>query len=158
MNLTLLEQVQCAEPFAVLGWQRIKPDSAVGLVLRVYLPQATQVTAIAATSGKPLGELTAVPGCSGVFELVLAKKRKAEAYYLQVQSGSYQYQLIDPYQFTDEAYYAVHYVTHQPENLYRQLGAQLIRLPFGKSSIHATRFAVYAPNASSVSPIDDMNS
>ncbi|HEX5791970.1 MAG TPA: 1,4-alpha-glucan branching enzyme, partial [Rheinheimera sp.] len=158
MSLALLQQVNCAEPFSLLGWQRLKADSAVGLVLRAYLPQATAVTAVAAQGGKVLGQLAQHAVYPGVFELVLSKKRKPEAYILKVQTGSYHYQLIDPYQFTDEAYYAVHYVANQPENLYRQLGAQLIALEHGSKTITATRFAVYAPNASSVSLIGDMNS
>ena len=52
----------------------------------------------------------------------------------------------------------MHYVANQPENLYRQLGAQLIAVEHGANTINATRFAVYAPNASSVSVIGDMNS
>ncbi|WP_417706837.1 1,4-alpha-glucan branching protein GlgB [Rheinheimera aquimaris] len=158
MSLALLQQVNCATPFSLLGWQPLEQGKATGLLLRVYLPHATAVTALSADGKKTLGELTAVSGFDGVFELRLSKKRKAEAYILQVQAGNYQYQLFDPYQFKDEAYYAVHYVTSQPENLYRQLGAQLIELDTGTKKIPATRFAVYAPNASAVSLIGDMNS
>ena len=131
MSLALLQQVNCATPFSLLGWQPLEQGKATGLLLRVYLPHATAVTALSADGKKALGELTAVSGFDGVFELKLSKKRKAEAYILQVQAGNYQYQLFDPYQFKDEAYYAVHYVTSQPENLYRQLGAQLIELDTG---------------------------
>ena len=158
MSLALLQQVQCAEPFSLLGWQPLKTDSSVGLTLRVYLPQATAVSAKSAKSGKMLGTLTQRPDYPGVFELILSKKRKAEPYILVVHTGHYEFELIDPYQFTDEAFYAVHYVTHQPENLYRQLGAQLLTLTVGGKQVSATRFAVYAPNASSVSLIGDMNS
>ena len=158
MSLALLQQVQCAEPFSLLGWQPLKADSSVGLVLRVYLPQATAVSARSAKSGKMLGTLTQRPDYPGVFELNLSKKRKTEPYILSVHTGHYEFELIDPYQFTDEAFYAVHYVTHQPENLYRQLGAQLLTLTVGTKQVSATRFAVYAPNASSVSLIGDMNS
>ena len=70
MSLALLQQVQCAEPFSVLGWQPLKPDSTVGLVLRVYLPHATAVSAAAAKTGKTLGELNANTDFPGVFELV----------------------------------------------------------------------------------------
>ncbi len=158
MNLALLQQVQCADPFSVLGWQPLKADSGVGLLLRVYLPHATAVSASSVKSGKPLGELSAQADFPGVFELILPRKRKAEAYVLTVHSGSYQYQLFDPYQFTDQAYHAVHYVADQPENLYRQLGAQLITLDVAGKKLSACRFAVFAPNASSVSLIGDMNS
>jgi 1,4-alpha-glucan branching enzyme len=158
MSLALLQQVQCAEPFSLLGWQPLKAGSNIGLVLRVFLPHATAVSATAVKTGKLLGELCANTDYPGVFELVLNKKRKAEAYTLTVHAGGYQYQLIDPYQFCQQAYYAVHYVSAQPENLYRQLGAQLITLEFAGKTLSATRFAVYAPDASSVSLVGDMNS
>lgn len=158
MSLALLQQVNCAEPFSLLGWQPLKDDSSVGLMLRVYLPQANAVSAYSVKTGKLLGELTANSDYPGVFELVLSKKRKTEAYRLTVQHGDYQYPLFDPYQFTDEAFYAVHYVANEPENLYRQLGAQLITLDVAGKSVNATRFAVFAPDASSVSLIGDMNS
>ncbi|MDZ7902929.1 MAG: hypothetical protein U5L01_10495 [Rheinheimera sp.] len=45
-----------------------------------------------------------------------------------VSQGQYQYTLIDPYLFKDEAFYAVHYVNLRPENLYQQLGAHLVTL------------------------------
>ncbi len=158
MSVKQLPQANCAEPFSVLGWQPVKPDTASGLILRVYLPNATAVTAVALKTGKLLGELTADPEISGLFELHLPRKRVAEAYRLNVSQGSYQYPLLDPYQFTDEAYYAVHYVNSEPENLYRQLGAQLLTLNVAGKTVAATRFAVYAPAASSVSLVGDMNS
>lgn len=153
MSVALLPEVRCARPFDVLGWQ----PAAKGWLIRLYLPKATAVSAFSAADDKLLGEFAADETHAGVFCLQLPRKRKTEPYYLQVRSGAHSYQLIDPYQFKDEAYFAVHYVNMQPENLYRQLGAQLIRLPFAKQSLNATRFAVYAPAASSVSLIGDMN-
>ena len=159
MHETFLAEARCANPFSVLGWQaNIQDDKAQGLVLRCYLPHASAVEAFDAKTKKSLGQLAPSADCSGLFQLVQAKKRKATPYYLQVSQGSYQYTLYDPYQFTDEAFYAVHFVQAQPENLYRQLGAQLITLDFAGKKLNATRFAVYAPNASSVSLVGDMNS
>lgn len=153
MTVALLPEVRCARPFDVLGWQ----PAAKGWLIRVYLPKATAVSAFSVADDKLLGELVADDAIAGIFCLQLPRKRKTEAYYLQVQNGSHHYQLVDPYQFKDEAYFAVHYVNMQPENLYRQLGAQLITVQLAKKPIKATRFAVYAPHASSVSLIGDMN-
>ncbi len=86
------------------------------------------------------------------------KERKTSPYYFQIETPHHHsYELVDPYGFQDEAYYAVHFVNSKPENLYKQLGAQLIELNLGKKKLNATRFAVFAPNASSVSLIGDMN-
>ncbi len=102
MSLALLQQVKCAEPFSVLGWQQLKADRRVGLILRVYLPDALAVSAVSAKTGKSLGELTANSLYSGVFELSLPKKRVTEPYILTVKSGSFEYQLFRPLiSFTD---------------------------------------------------------
>ena len=158
MSVALLEQVKCTDPFSVLGWQPLNPASSTGLLLRVYLPTASNIEVLDAKTGKSLGTMQMNSVYAGVFELACPKKRKATPYRLLITSGSYQYSLIDPYQFREEAYYAVHYVAQQPENLYRQLGAQIVDLPFAGKTIKATRFAVFAPDASSVSVIGDMNS
>ena len=158
MSVTQLLQTNCANPFGVLGWQPLKPDSATGLLIRVYLPDATAVTAIAVKTGKALGHLLPVENMPGLFELALPRKRQRELYRLDVQQGSHHYSLLDPYQFTEQAYYAVHYVADAPQNLYHQLGAQRLELDVAGQKVKATRFAVYAPNASSVSLIGDMNS
>lgn len=167
MNFSFLAEARCAHPFGVLGWQDNLQDDLhngqqekkkKGLVLRCYLPHATKVEVFDAKTDKSLGIMQAVDDTPGLYQLVQPNKRKATAYYFQVTQGKHQYRLIDPYQFTEDAFYAVHYVHAQPENLYRQLGAQLITLDFAGKSLNATRFAVYAPNASSVSLIGDMNS
>ncbi len=152
MHPVTLAEVRCAHPFSVLGWQ----EADKGLMLRAYIPDATSVTALNLKTGKVIGELSSTE-VSGLFELHLPRKKKTEAYQLQVQKAHHQYTVIDPYQFKQEAYYAVHYVNAQPENLYKQLGAQLIEIKIDSKTIKCTRFAVYAPHASAVSLIGDMN-
>ena len=79
-------------------------------------------------------------------------------YRLQVTDAEHTYQLLDPYQFQEQAYHAVHFVDHAAQNVYRQLGAQLVSLDMGLAEpVQATRFAVFAPNASAVSVIGDFN-
>lgn len=158
MTAQLLTEARLNQPFGFLGWQPRMQDGKVrGLLLRCYLPHASAVSAFDSKTNKLLGELTPDSSCAGLFVLELPTKRKAVPYRLQVTQGRYQHQLFDPYQFTEQAYYAVHFVQHQPENLYRQLGAQLIELDVAGKRLPATRFAVYAPNASSVSLVGDFN-
>ncbi|MCH8539012.1 MAG: 1,4-alpha-glucan branching enzyme, partial [Alkalimonas sp.] len=153
-----LLETRCSAPFSLLGWQpNWQQGKSKGLLLRCYLPEASAVHVLDAKTGKSLGECEASKDQPGVFELALPRKRKASPYWLQVTQGQHQFKLIDPYQFQEEAFYAVHFVHSQPHNLYRQLGAQLIDLSFAGKQVAATRFAVYAPNASSVSLIGDMN-
>lgn len=152
-DILQLPAARCARPFLLLGWQRASP----GWLIRVYLPKAQHVQAISVKSGQLLGALTAHPTVSGVFELRLPRKRKTELYRLAVDTGHHQYSLLDPYQFQQQAFYAVHYVAMRPENLYRQLGAQLSETTIDGVVVKGTRFAVYAPHASTVSLIGDMN-
>ena len=153
MHPVTLAEVRCAHPFAVLGWQ----EAEKGLLLRAYIPDAHSITAISLKTGKVIGELASTE-LAGLFELHLPRKKKTEAYQLQVTKSHHQYTVIDPYQFKQEAFYAVHYVNAQPENLYQQLGAQLVEIKTESKTIKCTRFAVYAPHASAVSLIGDMNS
>lgn len=158
MSVRLLAEARLDQPFTVLGWQPNWVGSKQqGLLVRCYIPDAQRVTVVDVKTQKVLGECQAVADCSGVFELVLPKKRKASPYWLDISYAEQQSRRLDPYQFTEQAYHAVHFVQHQPENLYRQLGAQLISFAVAGKTIAATRFAVYAPNAASVSLVGDFN-
>jgi 1,4-alpha-glucan branching enzyme len=151
--LHALNDVRCAQPFAILGWQVAEK----GLLIRAFLPSALQVSVEGLDDGKVLGDMVAVALVPGLFELSLPRRKNPLPYRLKIQTANHSYSLIDPYQFKDEAFFAVHHVHSRPENLYQQLGAQLIELHAGKQRIKATRFAVYAPHASVVSLIGDMN-
>lgn len=152
MSLTDLLDVRCANPFQHLGWQ----TSPAGLLIRAFLPDALSVTIKSLATGKSLGQMNTT-SLFGVFELLLPRKKKTEPYSLHIQYANAEIDWIDPYQFQDEAFHAVHFVQMRPENLYQQLGAQLISLTVGKKQIPATRFAVYAPHASAVSLVGDIN-
>ena len=153
-----LAAVRCAQPFALLGWQpNLVAGKQKGWLIRCYLPDASQVEVIEQQSGKLLGQCAPSAELPGLFELCLPRKRKTSLYRLRVCYAEGWQELFDPYQFQQQAYHAVHFVHTEPQNLYRQLGAQRIRLESGKTTLNAIRFAVYAPNASSVSLIGDMN-
>jgi len=151
--LSQLAAAHCAHPFQLLGWQQIEQK----LAIRVYLPQAIAVEVISLKSAKSIGQMQARADFAGLFELVLPRKKKTELYRLRVTTQHHQYDCIDPYQLQQDAYHAVHYVSMRPQNLYRQLGAQLAQISIDGQLIRGTRFAVYAPHASSVSLIGDMN-
>lgn len=155
MSVTQLASASCSSPFSLLSWQS---STVKGLMIRAYLPDAAKVEVFDFATRKSLGMMTAQAVLHGLFELELPSKRKSNPYFFKIETPHHHsYELVDPYQFEDEAYYAVHFVNSKPENLYKQLGAQLVELELGKKKLKATRFAVYAPNASSVSLIGDMN-
>jgi len=94
----------------------------------------------------------------GLFEASLPKGYDGEVYRVITRGSQDKKGNIDPYQFTEQAYHAVHYIDSAPENLYTQAGAQLISLTTGSGNeISGVRFCVFAPNASTVSLIGDFN-
>ncbi len=93
--LQALNDVRCAQPFAILGWQTAEK----GLLIRAFLPSALRVTAVALDDGKALGEMHAVADVPGLFELQLPRRKNQLPYRLEVQSAQHSYSVIDPYQF-----------------------------------------------------------
>ncbi|MGJ8682335.1 1,4-alpha-glucan branching protein GlgB [Paraglaciecola sp.] len=151
----VLSQANCTYPFAHLGAHFEQSSSQFNVT--AWIPGADKVEVLDLASGKTLGELENISS-SFLFGAELSVAKAPDVYAFKVTNSSGQYQIIDPYQFQDQAYHAVHYVDNQPENIYQQLGAQLISLDVGlKEPIQATRFAVFAPNASAVSLIGDFN-
>ncbi|MBE1287267.1 MAG: 1,4-alpha-glucan branching protein GlgB [Alteromonadaceae bacterium] len=145
-----LVQGRASYPFNDLGVFR----NELGDFCRVYIPGAIAVNVVDA-QGAQVVELTAVG--DGVFCNAIASQIPKQ-YRLKVQTVDTEYTIVDPYAYKNEAYHAVHFVDHAPQNVYRQLGAQAITLHGADdTSLEAVRFAVFAPNASAVSVIGEFN-
>lgn len=150
-----LEHAHCTFPFNHLG-STFNPDTAVFSVT-AWLPGALKVKVVDVGTGKVIGDLTHNKG-SHLFTADFNLKQPPKVYRFTITNKSSSYELIDPYQFKEQAYAAVHFVDHAAHNVYKQLGAQLMSLDVGfKNAIPVTRFAVFAPNASAVSLIGDFN-
>jgi 1,4-alpha-glucan branching enzyme len=148
-----LQEARCAFPFESLG--PVFEDGKLNI--NAWVPDAKKVTVIDAVSGKTIGTLKASAG-SFLFTGVIANPPQSLYYRLRIKTAEAEYEVFDPYQFQEEAYHAVHFVDHAAENIYKQLGAQLIDLDVGLDEpVQGTRFAVYAPNASAVSITGDFN-
>ena len=145
-----LASAMCPHPFSLLGVTPCK----TGVKVTAWLPGAVSVKVRFSSSNQsqPLD----ADGEAGVFS-GLVKGSADDHYRLEVTHAEGSYTIIDPYQYHQEAFQAVHFIDHEPANLYRQAGAHPVSVPFGKSRIDAVRFAVYAPNASAVSLIGDFN-
>lgn len=148
----LLAWAKCSHPFTILG-----PTSTdEGTTITAWLPGAKSVTVQKLGSDKPQLQLQQQTK-DGLFSGNTRAIQQNDIYQFTVTTADGEYQVIDPYQFKEPAYHAVHFIDHAPQNLYHQAGAQLITLPSQDGDIQATRFAVYAPNASAVSVIGDFN-
>ncbi|MFQ3230177.1 1,4-alpha-glucan branching protein GlgB [Reinekea sp.] len=143
-----LSNVLEAQPFDVLGIFAL--DS--GWFVRAFIPDATKVTVMSLDGKTLLTDMTLVDDC-GVFEgTITAKKRPL--YSLAVSSGDHQWNVVDAYQFVDRA------MTDFPcdsDTLYKNMGAQMCSVPTEEGEVAGVRFAVYAPNARSVSVIGVFN-
>ena len=148
-----LQHAQCTFPFSYLGL--LKTNNAFAIT--AWIPNATSIKVIDLVTDKAIGSLKR-QAQSDLFTAEFTKGNPPAVYAFEVENAQGSYRIIDPYQFQDQAFHAVHFVDHLPKNVYQQLGAQLIDLEVGlKTPIAATRFAVFAPNASAVSVIGDFN-
>ena len=144
-----LAWASCANPFSRLG----PTTTPQGLKICVWRPDASAIDVSRPGSDKPLGSLQKNDD-SGLFEGTFKELESDALYCLHLHTPEGVVRVLDPYQFKTQAFHAVHYIDHQPQNLYRQAGAQLISVA---DEVEATRFCVFAPNASAVSVIGDFN-
>ena len=139
------------KPFDVLGMS----VGAKTTEFAVYLPDAEKVDIVCAKTGRAI--IRIAEANNGLFRArvssALMQFDQDFVYRVEAHYEGVAHSYIDPYQFVEEAYHAVHFIDHAPENLYRQAGAQL-RTYRGVSGVS---FAVYAPSASAVSLIGDFN-
>ncbi|MFQ3234544.1 MAG: 1,4-alpha-glucan branching enzyme [Paraglaciecola sp.] len=154
MQLTRqLQQAKCTFPFSHLG-PHVTKDT---LTITAWIPNALSVDVIDLATGKKVGQLDKAKD-GDLFSADFNLKQPLLAYAFDVSNEQSEYRITDPYQFQDQAYHGVHFVEHDAENIYNQLGAQLVSLDLGlPEAIAATRFSVFAPNASAVSLIGDFN-
>lgn len=148
VNSADLTHGNCAVPFEVLGPKQVKTKTSV----KLWIPEAKTATLYCSKHKKQLTKLKL--NAEGLFVGEFKTPKEPDFVYevfAEFASGEHWY--VDPYQFQSEAYHAVHFVDHQPENLYRQIGAQLTEV----KGVKGVRFAVFAPNASAVSLIGDFN-
>jgi 1,4-alpha-glucan branching enzyme len=147
-NYSELTLGNCALPFDFLGPKQLKTKTIVTL----WIPEAKKATLYCAKHNKKIAQLKLSP--DGVFVGEFKTPSEDDFIYAVVaEYASGEHRFIDPYQFQAEAYHAVHFVDHQPENLYKQIGAQLAE----SKGVSGVRFAVFAPNASAVSVTGDFN-
>ena len=149
-----LNGARLTKPFEVLGLQP-NPDGQ-GFILRAWLPGSNEVRVSELSTGREICTLNQVAQ-DGLYESVLGDVSEPFHYKFTVRYSDATVEVIDPYQFRDEAYYGLSTMYENPENIYRTLGGQLIELDVDGVRVQGTKFAVYAPSATCVSLIGDFN-
>ena len=154
MLIDELNSARLTKPFEVLGLQ--PNPNGNGLILRAWLPGAKEVRALTLKGKKEICTLD-MTNPDGLFEKVLENQNERFHYLFEVKYNDSTVEVIDPYQFREEAFYGLNTMYETPENLYKTLGAQLIEVEIDGVKVTGTKFAVYAPSATCVSLIGDFN-
>ncbi|MFT6905880.1 MAG: 1,4-alpha-glucan branching enzyme [Oleiphilaceae bacterium] len=149
--ISLLKEAKLDNPFERLGF--IANPSGKGAILRAWLPDAISVELYALGSDTVVAELIKVDD-AGLFEIELPEKF---AYELNAIYKTANHRFIDSYQFHDIAFEGLSSLHEAPQNVYKTLGAQLKTITCEDKQISGVRFIVYAPNASSVSLLTEVN-
>src|SRR5205823_7404541 len=136
-----------ADPHAILGAH----EANGGVVVRAYRPEAQAVRV------QPAGVEAELKDPSGLWEAMLPKARLPLAYELEVEyPNGDTFTLRDPYAFLPTlGELDLHLAMEgRHEQLYEKLGAHVREM----DGVEGTAFAVWAPNARSVSVVGDFNS
>nr|WP_314265784.1 1,4-alpha-glucan branching protein GlgB [uncultured Moellerella sp.] len=138
------------DPFALLGMH----ETAKGLEVRVFLPDATQVSVIDKKSGRNVGKLTCQDP-AGFYSGVIPRRKQRFLYGLDVVWDEYQGIVDDPYQFNVLLQEMDIWLLAEGNHArpYQCLGAH----PMTIAGIDGVAFSVWAPNARSVSVVGDFN-
>lgn len=155
MLIDNLLNANLAKPFETLGLQK-NAEGKTGYILRAWLPGALAVEVKSLDGKNSLGQMNLVDK-EGLFELEYPQADKEFHYSFDVKYQDATVNVIDPYQFREEAFFGLSTMRMEADNLYKTLGAQLIEIEVDGVKIKGVKFAVYAPSASNVSVIGDFN-
>ncbi len=147
-----------SNPFSVLGMHGGDRSSTASnkapLVVRSFMPGATEVAVIDSKSGSLVANLEPLHA-SGIFAGCMGRRRKHFPYRLRVNYGAHQVEVEDPYRFPPSLDNAAIEELASGNNIrtWQYLGAH----PTEMEDIPGWRFAVWAPNAKRVSVVGDFN-
>jgi len=139
-------------PFDHLGLHPIEDQ----WIIRTWQPHAIKMEVYCYHTNKPIGTMQCEDE-RGLFTLTI--DNWIGTYYLiAYYEDQNQHKFIDPYQFGERAFQDFEHLAYQQ---YKNLGAQKCQVNIGTEAkpvtLEGVRFAVYAPNARSVSLVGDFN-
>ena len=154
-NMQAIWNFNTKDPFSILGIHPLETDKGIKTVIRTYQPQASFVRG-ESCDGEVEFDFVKL-GDTGFFEAVLDMDYEPFFYNLVIKQGDgNKYKLTDPYAFqpvlSEFDRHLIASGTHY--ELYRKLGANLVE----HQGFKGIQFAVWAPNARSVSVVGTFNS
>jgi 1,4-alpha-glucan branching enzyme len=144
------------QPFEILGPHLIEDHGQQAIAVRAYLPEAQQAWVLDKGPGdtRPMRRIHP----AGLFEAICPVRESAQAFHYQLrfdQPNGDSMTLHDPYAYpsmlTDDDFYLMGEGRHL--KVYEKLGAH----PRNVDGVNGVNFAVWAPNARSISVIGDFN-
>ncbi|MEJ5285243.1 MAG: 1,4-alpha-glucan branching protein GlgB [Brevinematia bacterium] len=140
---------ECHDPHSFLGAHEIDK----GVVIRVFNPQAIKVFVIDEEKNKET-EMSKVD-VAGLFELIFKDKKKIFSYSLKIEYDVGVHITKDPYSFLPTITEYDQYLFNEGNHfeIYNKLGAHIMEV----NGVKGVSFAVWAPNAKSVSVVGDFN-
>jgi 1,4-alpha-glucan branching enzyme len=157
-DLDLIIHANHWNPFSVLGMHQLAPPHGEGgIVIRAFLPEATEAWVVDLADGEPGARVPMEKlHADGFFEHLWPHRRNRFSYRLAVQDhDGHGWEFVDAYQFgpvlTDFDLHLMAEGTHYKN--YERLGAHLRT----HEDIRGVLFAVWAPNAQRVSVIGNFN-
>jgi 1,4-alpha-glucan branching enzyme len=135
------------DPFSVLGPR----ETAAGWIVRAFLPGATQVQVVAREGGGIIGRLAPV----APYGLFVGEIASVEPYLLRINWPGAVQETEDPYSFGPQLGELDLHLFNEGRHfeLASHLGANVVTI----GGVRGVRFAVWAPNARSVSVVGDFN-
>ena len=149
-ELTAIVEARHGDPFAVLGMHK----TAAGLCVRAMLPGAQQMSVIESATGTVAADGVQIRP-EGLFVASIPDRREPFRYRLRVTSGGVAREFDDIYRFTPVLGELDLHLLAEGNHFasYQKLGAHRIT----HEGIEGVAFAVWAPNASSVSVVGDFD-
>ncbi len=150
-NNDLLKHNLQNDPFSVLGAHFVDDQ----LVIRALVPGAEFVDVIDRKKNVKVASLSPVMGIWEFFEAAIPRRKQKFGYYLRARNGDHEWDFEDPYSFGPVMGEIDEYLFGEGSHkrLWDMLGAHVIDHE-GTSGVH---FAVWAPNARSVSVVGNFN-
>ncbi len=150
-EILAIVEARHGDPFAFLGMHK----TATGVVVRAMLPGVAAVLVIESATGEVVAEGVRVhPG--GLFVAEIANRREPFRYRLRVTNGGVAREFDDIYRFSLVLGELDLHLLAEGNHFasYKKLGAH----PITHEGVEGVAFAVWAPNARSVSVVGDFNS
>lgn len=150
--MNIFEQIlnaECHDPHSFLGAHEIDK----GVVIRVFNPQAIKIFVIDEENNKET-EMSKTNE-AGLFELIFKDKKKIFPYSLKIEYDVGEHITKDPYSFLPTITEYDQYLFNEGNHfeIYNKLGAHIMEV----NGVKGVSFAVWAPNAKSVSVVGDFN-